>query len=83
MPWLLLLLFIALVAYAPLDFQYWLAGGVQALVTSPFFPYVGAGALGALVVCMLFYNAVWNAAMHQLYLDDVAKAEDTYRKRRR
>jgi len=80
---LLLLILILLFLALPTDAQERLAQGVGLLVTSPYAPYVAAGGLGALVVCLAFYNAVWNAAMWQLYVDDVTKAEDTYRKRRR
>lgn len=80
---LLLLILILLFLALPLDAQERLAQGVGFLVTSPYAPYVAAGGLGALVVTLAVQTFIWNAAMHQLYLDDIAKAEDTYRKRRR
>lgn len=80
---LLLLILILLFLALPTDAQERVAQGVGLLVTRPYAPYVAAGGLGALVVCLVFYNAVWNAAMYRLYLEDVGKAEDTYRKRKR
>lgn len=76
---LLIVLFLAL----PLDAQERLAQGVGLLVTHPYAPYVAAGGLGALVVTLAVQTFIWNAAMYRLYLEDVGKAEDTYRKRRK
>ena len=76
---LLIVLFLAL----PLDAQERLAMGVGLLVTSDYFPFVAAGGIGALVVTLAAHTFIWNAAMYRLFLDDVAKAEDMYRKRRK
>ena len=73
------ILFIAL----PLDAQERLAGGVGLLVTHPYFPFVAAGGVGALVVTLALHTFIYNAAMYQLYLDDIARAKDTYQKRRK
>lgn len=79
----LLLIAVVLFVLAPYDAQLWLLGGVRAAATHPLLPYVAAGALGALVVGLAFYAHVWNALAYQLYLDDVAKATDMYRRRRK
>jgi hypothetical protein len=80
---LLLLLLIIAILLMPLDAQEAAAQGVGAVLTHPLAPYFFAGALGALVVVLVAYNAVWNALAYSIYLDDVRKADDTYRKRRR
>ena len=80
---LLLLLFIIAILLLPLEAQEAVAQGVGAVLAHPLAPYVIAGAVGALVVALGFYNAVWNALSYQIYLDDVKRAEDGHKRRRK
>jgi hypothetical protein len=80
---LLLLILIVLFVAAPLDAQYAAVEVLRQVWLHPLAPYFVAGALGALVVILAGYNAIWNALAYRIYLDDVSKAEDTYKRRKR
>jgi hypothetical protein len=82
MPLFLLVLVVLFVAL-PIDAQYLVVGAARGLVTHPYFPYVAAGAFGTTIAALFWYSAIWNALAYRLYLDDVAKADDMYRRRRR
>lgn len=75
----LVILFIAL----PIDAQLAIVGAARALWLTPVGRSFAGGLLGMLVGGLLVYRWVWNALAYRLYLDDVSKAEDTYRRRRK
>ncbi len=80
---LLLLIAAVLFVLAPFDAQLWLVGGLRWLWTAPEGRYFAAGLLGTLLAAGVAYNGIWNALAYRIYLDDVAKAQDTYKRRRR
>lgn len=73
------LVFVAL----PYDGQLWLLGLVRDVWLTPMGQAFLVGLLGATAGALVWYNIIWNALAYRIYLDDVAKAEDTYRRRRR
>ena len=79
----LLILFILCVLLLPLETQEGIAQAVGAAMTHPLAPYFVAGALGAGVVALLAYVQVWNALAYSMYLDDVKKADETYKRRKK
>ena len=80
---LLLILAMLLFVLAPVDAQYALLAGVRDLWLTSTGRALAAGAVGALVVALGFYNAVWNALSYQIYLDDVKKAQDGHNRRKK
>jgi hypothetical protein len=80
---LLLLLFIIAILLLPLEAQEAVAQGVGAVLMHPLAPYFIAGAAGALVIGLFFFNHVWNALSYQIYLDDVKRAEDGHKRRKK
>lgn len=73
-----LLLLIALFVFIPYDAQLWALGLVRSIPAEFWFGAVGAAMMGA-----IFYSLGWNGLASQLHSEDVTRAEESYRKRRR
>lgn len=73
-----LLLLIALFVFIPYDAQLWAIGLVRSLPIE-----VWMGVAAGVMVCMFAYAAGWNGLASQLHSEDVNRAEESYRKRRR
>lgn len=80
---LLLLLFIIAILLLPLEAQEAIAQGVGAVLTHPLAPYIFGGIVAGLFGVMVGYNIIWNALSYQIYLDDVKRAEDGHKRRRK
>lgn len=78
-------LLVCVVAFAalPLDAQYAVLAPLRLLWLTDGGRMVLLGLVGGVVGAMAMYSFIWNAAMHALYLEDMKKAEETYRKRRK
>lgn len=71
---LLILLFI----FLPYDAQLWALGIVRSIPAEFWF-----GAVGATLTGMIWYGLGWNGLAKQMYTEDVTKAEEGLRRRRR
>jgi hypothetical protein len=80
---LLLLIALVLFVLAPVDAQYLLLASIRDLWLTPVGRAFAAGAAGALVIGLFFFNHVWNALSYQIYLDDVKRAEDGHKRRKK
>lgn len=80
---LLLLLFIIAILLLPLEAQEAVAQGVGAILMHPLAPYILGGFVAGLFGVMVGYNIIWNALSYQIYLDDVKRAEDGHKRRRK
>lgn len=82
---MLLLLFILAVLFVllPLDAQLWLLSGVRLIWLSDEGRMLALGGIGATVTALFWYAVGWNALAYKVYLEDMTRVEDTYRKRRR
>lgn len=75
----LTVIFVAL----PYDAQLALLSPLRMLWLTDSGRMVGLGLLGGAVACLLFYNAIWNQAVRAIYEEDLKKAEESYRRRKR
>jgi hypothetical protein len=79
----LLLLALVLFVAAPVDAQYAALGAVRDLWLTHTGRTVLIGLAAGMLPALLFYSLGWNALAYRAYQEDMAKAEDTYRRRRR
>jgi len=83
MMWIIIILIVLAIALLPLDAQYWLIGLVRESLVIGDGRALLFGAMGATLAAMIWYSWGWNDLAERLRNEDLSKADEAYRRRRR